>query len=181
MTPGGGGDGEAMVDWVLRAYESDASPPYPALLVYGPFMRQEKQLEFARRGAKLKNIEAITFDANIEPLIQGSSGIVAMKDYNTFCEILTDDKLSDLPRTVPVWNSSSGQIVPQEPGLVRMLEDDSIRNAGIWRPRCIPSAAEPAVGHRRTRAAGRPAQCQQTSPSAYRRSGPSSNGPSAPN
>src|SRR3546814_10424373 len=41
VTVGGGGDGEAIIDWVLRAYEADPQLPYPALLVLGPFMNSE--------------------------------------------------------------------------------------------------------------------------------------------
>ena len=36
VTPGGGGDGEALVDWTLRAYESDPTLEPAALIVYGP-------------------------------------------------------------------------------------------------------------------------------------------------
>ena len=130
VTPGGGGDGDAMVDWVLRAYESDAAPPYPALLVFGPFMQQGKQQEFARRVAQLQHVEAITFEANIEPLIQEASGIVAMGGYNTFCEILTFDKPAlIIPRTVPRMEQFIRADRAQELGLVRMLEDDGVRNA----------------------------------------------------
>ena len=129
VTPGGGGDGEAMIDWVLRAYESDSSPPYPALMVYGPFMQQDTQAEFARRVANLDNVEAITFEANIEPLIQGAAGVVAMGGYNTFCEILTFDKPAlIIPRTVPRMEQFIRADRAQELGLVRMLEDDGIRN-----------------------------------------------------
>ena len=46
VTPGGGGDGEDMVDWVLRAYESDPDLPHRALIVLGPFMNRELQNEF---------------------------------------------------------------------------------------------------------------------------------------
>ena len=35
VTPGGGGDGDDLVDWVLRAYESDPLLPYPALIALG--------------------------------------------------------------------------------------------------------------------------------------------------
>ncbi|HEY7690690.1 MAG TPA: hypothetical protein VH835_18460, partial [Dongiaceae bacterium] len=63
VTVGGGGDGEAIIDWVLRAYESDPQLPYPALLVLGPFMQSERQAEFLARAAKLKKVEGITFDA----------------------------------------------------------------------------------------------------------------------
>ncbi|MAI49214.1 MAG: hypothetical protein CMM16_01450 [Rhodospirillaceae bacterium] len=130
VTPGGGGDGEALVDWVLRAYETDASVPYPALLVFGPFMQQEKQTEFSRRAADLKLVEAITFEANIEPLIRGASGIVAMGGYNTFCEILTFDKPAlVVPRTVPRMEQFIRADRAQELGLLRMLADDGVRQA----------------------------------------------------
>src|SRR3954453_24038018 len=36
VTPGGGGDGEALVDWVLRAYEADPALPCRAVIVLGP-------------------------------------------------------------------------------------------------------------------------------------------------
>jgi len=130
VTPGGGGDGEALVDWVLRAYEQDPNPAYPALLVFGPFMQQEKQAEFARRSAELKMVEAITFEANIEPLIQGAAGIVAMGGYNTFCEILTFDKPAlVVPRTVPRKEQFIRADRAQELGLLRMLADDGVRDA----------------------------------------------------
>ena len=130
VTPGGGGDGEALVDWVLRAYETDASVPYPALLVFGPFMQQEKQAEFARRAGALKLVDAITFEANIEPLIQGAAGIVAMGGYNTFCEILSFDKPAlVVPRTVPRMEQYIRADRAQELGLLRMLPDDGIRRA----------------------------------------------------
>src|SRR4029079_14596390 len=38
VTTGGGGDGEALIDWVLRAYEHDALLPYHALLAPGPLV-----------------------------------------------------------------------------------------------------------------------------------------------
>jgi predicted glycosyltransferase len=130
VTPGGGGDGEALVDWVLRAYEQDPNPAYPALLVFGPFMQQEKQAEFARRSAELEMVEAITFEANIEPLIQGAAGIVAMGGYNTFCEILTFDKPAlVVPRTVPRMEQFIRADRAQELGLLRMLADDGVRDA----------------------------------------------------
>src|SRR3546814_7867853 len=42
VTTGGGGDGEAVIDWVLKAYEFDPDLPYPSLLVLGPFMQSEQ-------------------------------------------------------------------------------------------------------------------------------------------
>src|SRR5438477_735904 len=37
-TAGGGGDGDALIDWVLSAYENDPGGLPAALLVFGPFM-----------------------------------------------------------------------------------------------------------------------------------------------
>ena len=45
---GGGGDGDGLMDWVLKAYETDRQLPYPALLVLGPFMPQEQNELFER-------------------------------------------------------------------------------------------------------------------------------------
>ena len=49
VTTGGGGDGEALIDWVLRAYETDPDIPHPALVVFGPFMHLERRREFQER------------------------------------------------------------------------------------------------------------------------------------
>ena len=139
VTPGGGGDGEVLVDWVLRAYELDHRAPNPALLVFGPFMQQDKQSQFARRVDGLAQVEAITFDANIEPLIEGAAGIVAMGGYNTFCEILTFNKPALIvPRTMPRKEQLIRAGRAQELGLLSMLGDDGVRD---------PSAMATALRH----------------------------------
>ena len=125
VTTGGGGDGEALVDWVLRAYESKAFIPYPALVVLGPFMQPERREEFLARVEKLRRVEAITFDAHIETLEKNAVGVVAMGGYNTFCEVLSLDKRALIvPRTRPRMEQWIRADRAQELGLVRMLEDD---------------------------------------------------------
>ncbi len=130
VTVGGGGDGEEIIDWVLRAYESDAQLPYPALLVLGPFMSGERQSEFLLRAARLRNVEAITFDARIESLVDRAIGVVSMGGYNTFCEILSFDKRAVVvPRTQPRMEQFLRASKAQELGLVHMLLDDGRRDA----------------------------------------------------
>src|SRR5215831_14393281 len=92
VTTGGGGDGEGIIDWVLRAYEHDKAMPLPALLVLGPFMHSDRQAEFLHRAHRLKKVEAITFDAQLEMLMERATAVVGMGGYNTFCEILSFDK-----------------------------------------------------------------------------------------
>jgi len=102
VTPGGGGDGEALIDLVLSAYEYDQDIPYPALLVFGPFMLPEIRVAFAARAARLDNVRAITFNARLESLMARAAGVIAMGGYNTFCEILSFDKRALIvPRTAP--------------------------------------------------------------------------------
>lgn len=129
VTAGGGGDGEPVMDWVLRAYEEDQQLPYPALLVLGPFMPQEQQHEFMERADRLDRVEAITFDSRIETLMARCAGIVAMGGYNTFCEILSFDKRSIVvPRTEPRLEQYIRARRAEELGLLRMLVDDGDRN-----------------------------------------------------
>lgn len=131
VTTGGGGDGESMIDWVLHAYEQDRALPYPALLVLGPFMQSERQAEFIGRTAQLPNVEAITFDAQLENLMDRAIGVVGMGGYNTFCEILSFDKRALIvPRTRPRMEQYIRASRAAELGLIQMLaEDGSNRDA----------------------------------------------------
>ena len=92
VTAGGGGDGDAMLDWVLRAYESGASLPHRPLFVLGPFMPSDRQQHLHERIGAVPRAAAITFDAYLEALIDRAAAIVSMGGYNTFCEILSFDK-----------------------------------------------------------------------------------------
>jgi predicted glycosyltransferase len=125
VTTGGGGDGERLVDWVLRAYEHDPLLPYPALLVLGPFMQPELQAQFMARAEKLKRVEAITFHNNMERLVAGAAGVVAMGGYNTFCEVISLDKRTLIvPRTAPRLEQHIRASRAARLGLVSMLSED---------------------------------------------------------
>ena len=103
VTTGGGGDGEALIDWVLRAYEHDRRLPHRAVLVLGPVHAAgaaDRLPASAPRGCE--RVEAITFDTHLEELMDRAVGVVAMGGYNTFCEILSFDKRAIIvPRTAP--------------------------------------------------------------------------------
>jgi len=129
VTPGGGGDGEDLIDWVISAYEADPRLPHPALLVFGPFMQPEQQAGFQQRVARLPRVKAITFDARIETLMERAAGVVAMGGYNTFCEILSFDKRALIvPRTTPRLEQYIRASRAAELGLVTMLVDHGSRD-----------------------------------------------------
>jgi predicted glycosyltransferase len=132
VTPGGGGDGDALIDIVLAAYEHDRSIPLRALLVFGPFMLPDQQAAFARRAAGLANVTAITFDTRIEALMARAAGVVAMGGYNTFCEILSFDKRALIvPRTEPRREQAIRAQRAAELGLVAMLPEAKGRDPRV--------------------------------------------------
>ncbi|MEM7021750.1 MAG: glycosyltransferase [Pseudomonadota bacterium] len=132
VTTGGGGDGEELIDWVLRAYETDRGIPHPALLVFGPFMNLERRLAFQERAASLDNVYAITFEAHFENLVKGAAGVVAMGGYNTFCEILSFGKPALIvPRVVPRREQFLRATRAAQLGLVHMLADDGARDPNL--------------------------------------------------
>ncbi len=150
ITPGGGGDGAGLVDWVLRAYEHDPGIPHDAIVVFGPFMHMDLQTEFRQRVDMLANVHAITFDANLEHLVSRASGVVAMGGYNTFCEILSFDKPSLIvPRTVPRLEQFIRASRAENLGLVSMIVDDENRDPRKMAEaiRDLPTRARPSEVH----------------------------------
>ncbi len=125
ITPGGGGDGAAMVDLVLRAYEQDPELGPNASLVYGPFLSGEVRDGFEQRVAALEGrVSAVGFDAQIEALFANAQGVVCMGGYNTFCEVLSFDKRAVIvPRRVPRLEQYIRAARAEELGLVRMLDE----------------------------------------------------------
>ncbi len=105
VTPGGGGDGALLIDWVLRAYESNPDSDdelLQSIVMLGPFMSNSAQKQFRSRARKIQKVHIEVFDNQIELLMMNAQGIVAMGGYNTFCEILSFDKKAILvPRETP--------------------------------------------------------------------------------
>ena len=135
VTVGGGDDGMAVLDWVLAAYESGAPPPLHAVIVTGPFMAAEQQRHFRERAQRLGRIEVLTFDANLEALMEGAVGVVAMAGYNTFCEILSLDKRAILvPRVRPRREQVMRAMRAASVGLARMLDPERPHDACQFRP-----------------------------------------------
>ncbi|MET3890353.1 putative glycosyltransferase [Bosea sp. OAE506] len=92
VTPGGGGDGAGVIDWVISAYEADPTIELPSLIVFGPFMSRERRKDFAERIARIPKLESLGFEPRLELLMNRAHCVVAMGGYNTFCEVLSFDK-----------------------------------------------------------------------------------------
>ena len=126
VTPGGGGDGQELVDWVLKAYEAHTKPLFPACIVLGPFMAVEAQAGFIARAEALRHVHVIRFTPTIERLMARATAIVGMGGYNTFCEILSFDKPTLLvPRVVPRREQAIRARKAEAAGLVTCLPIDA--------------------------------------------------------
>jgi predicted glycosyltransferase len=137
VTAGGGGDGAALIDWVLSAYETDPAIPHPAVVVFGPFMHLEQRHLFQERADRLSNVRATTFEANLEALYQRAVGVVAMGGYNTFCEILSFDKPALIvPRSEPRREQLIRAERAARLGLVRVLHDSDANDPAAM-ARCL--------------------------------------------
>ncbi|MGR3615517.1 MAG: glycosyltransferase family protein [Paracoccaceae bacterium] len=150
ITPGGGGDGEAMVDLVLKAYEQDPDLSPRALLVYGPFLSGSTRSDFEERVEALNGrVTATGFESQIETLFSGACGVVCMGGYNTFCEVLSFDKQAVIvPRTVPRLEQWIRASRAEELGLVRMLDekrDGMTPETMIAAIRALPSQPKPSA------------------------------------
>lgn len=149
VTPGGGGDGAAMVSLVLSAYEQDPDLGPNAVLIYGPFLSGDVRDAFDARVAKLNGrVTAVGFDSRIEALFAGAVGVVCMGGYNTFCEVLSFDKPAViLPRTKPRLEQWIRASRAEELGLVRMLDEhrDGLTTQAMNRAiRALPTQPKPS-------------------------------------
>lgn len=148
VTAGGGGDGEDLIDWVLRAYEVDRTLPHQAVVVLGPFMNQDRRREFMARAEPLPKVTMLGFDTGLETMMAGAEGVVAMGGYNTFSEILSFDKRAVIvPRSVPRREQYIRAVRAEELGLCRMLVDDGLRPAAAMAAalRALPGQAPPSA------------------------------------
>ncbi|KZK94973.1 MULTISPECIES: glycosyltransferase [unclassified Pseudovibrio] len=126
VTPGGGGDGVELVDWVIRAYEARLRPLFPALIVLGPFMSKADVEAFTTRASHLRDVEILRFTPEIEPYMANATAVIGMGGYNTFCEILSFDNPALLvPRVVPRREQAIRAEQAQRLGLAQMLPIDS--------------------------------------------------------
>jgi predicted glycosyltransferase len=141
VTPGGGGDGAGVIDWVISAYEVDPTIELPALIVFGPFMSREKRKEFAERIARNPKLEGLGFEPRLELLMNRAHCVVAMGGYNTFCEILSFDKPALIvPRVRPRLEQAIRAGRADELNLVDTLYDPSQTGEGERDPRVMAAA-----------------------------------------
>lgn len=141
VTPGGGGDGAGVIDWVISAYETDPTIELPALIVFGPFMSREKRKDFAERITRNPKLEGLGFEPRLELLMNRAHCVVAMGGYNTFCEVLSFDKPALIvPRMHPRLEQAIRASRADELKLIDMLLDPTQAGDGERDPAVMAAA-----------------------------------------
>ncbi|MBI1210238.1 MAG: hypothetical protein GC190_02145 [Alphaproteobacteria bacterium] len=130
ITTGGGGDGEALIDWILSTYEAQHDTLPTAAIVLGPFMRAEARSTFEARAAAL-GLPCEIFEPRMEHLLADCRAVVSMGGYNTFCEILSFDKSALIvPRHTPRFEQSIRAEAAERLGLARTLPEPAFGTHG---------------------------------------------------
>ena len=126
ISPGGGKDGEEMVELALQALWLRRRHEVAVLVVLGPFMDEEKRAQFKRRAESMPNLTVLDYHPRIESLIENAEGLITMGGYNTFCEILSFNKPAIvIPRTKPRSEQLIRARRAAQLGLVTLLEPDA--------------------------------------------------------
>ena len=123
ISPGGGKDGEEMVELALDALQLHRRLEVAVLVVLGPFMDEEKRAQFKRRAESMQNMTVLDYHPRIESLIENAEGLITMGGYNTFCEILSFNKPAIvIPRLSPRTEQLIRARRAAQLGLIEMLE-----------------------------------------------------------
>jgi predicted glycosyltransferase len=149
VTSGGGGDGAELIDATLGAYERFGTRlPWPALVVYGPFLSARERLAFDSRAARLPNVTVLDFHEHLENLIEKATAVVCLGGYNTFCEVLSLGKRCLIvPRVRPRTEQLLRAEAAGRLGLAQMLHPDRLSAETLAEALArLPQQPVPATG-----------------------------------
>ncbi len=125
VTPGGGKDGEEMVELVFEAYRNSDELTTPVVFVLGPFMGEDKREQFKHQADAFELFTVFDYHNRIETLIENAQGLIAMGGYNTFCEILSFNKPAIIiPREEPRTEQLIRARRATQLSLITMLEPE---------------------------------------------------------
>ena len=106
VTPGGGGDGQQLIQTYLESVRQQSIASQPILntvIISGPEMPAEQQQQFQTQAALYPNVRHPEFSDDLISYLNAADTVIAMAGYNTICEILSLRKPAVvIPRTRPV-------------------------------------------------------------------------------
>lgn len=148
VTAGGGGDGRALFQAMLRDLRIQDQRDFDCLIVGGPLISEVDRSELRTQLGQRGNVHFLDFTDDLPSYLGAADAVISMGGYNTVCEILSLDRPAIIvPRVKPRQEQLIRATVMSEHGLVQMLHPrdlepqrlmnsihDLLSNASIKRP-----------------------------------------------
>ena len=127
VTAGGGGDGRAIFDAMLRDLQIREQKDFDRLIVGGPLLSETDQTEFRTRLGSRGNVHFLDFTDDLPSYIGAADAVISMGGYNTVCEILSLNRPALIvPRVKPRQEQLIRATVLSDHGLVEMIHPDKL-------------------------------------------------------
>jgi len=128
VTPGGGEDGDALVQAYVEGLAALPAWRRPrSHLVFGPEMAEARRSEIARLADGLGCVSRQDFSDDMMSLMDGADVVVSMGGYNTVCELLSLRKRAVVvPRVRPVLEQGIRAERMAALGLLRCIHPDRL-------------------------------------------------------
>jgi predicted glycosyltransferase len=104
VTPGGGGDGDRLIEtYLLGLMQQPQQISFKSLVICGPEMHREKRQAIEQLASQIPSAIIAEFTDDLASYINAADLSICMGGYNTICEFLSLNKRAIIiPRTQPV-------------------------------------------------------------------------------
>ncbi|HET7584294.1 MAG TPA: glycosyltransferase [Gemmatimonadaceae bacterium] len=163
VTPGGGGDGGAMISAYLEGLvDLPRRVALRSTVIFGPQMSAAHRSGILERYGHLADVTFVDFEADLTPRYAESDLVVSMAGYNTVCELLSNGLPAVLvPRAEPVREQLMRARLLAERGWFDVVEPqdlspsllmEKVMSALQRTPRAAPPLGMDGLGRVRERA-----------------------------
>ncbi len=122
VTAGGGGDGTAMLNALLRDLQGEQHPPFDCLIIGGPLQSQADRGLIQQQLRDRRNLHFLEFTDDLASYLSAADVVVSMGGYNSVCEILAARKPALIvPRTTPRLEQLIRAEILTSRGLLQMV------------------------------------------------------------
>ncbi len=127
VTAGGGGDGKALYDAILRDLSLTDQRDFDCLIVGGPLLSASDRAEVRDRLGNRGNIHFLDFTTDLVSYLGAADAVISMGGYNSVCEILSlNQPALIVPRTHPRQEQLIRASILSSRGLVSMLHPSQL-------------------------------------------------------
>jgi predicted glycosyltransferase len=122
VTGGGGGDGKALYDAMLRDLRIGQQSDFDCLIVGGPLLSESDTSDLRSRLGNRGNVHFLDFTDDLASYMGAADAVISMGGYNTVCEILSLQRPAIIvPRVAPRQEQLIRAEVLSGRGLVQMI------------------------------------------------------------